>query len=76
MAFYSKIFQFFDVFSDELMHLTILKAGEIQKYESSSKTFNLYAPKCPNLRKILPHVFDLKMCRSLRNKQTLLYHSL
>ena len=46
------------------MYLTILKAGENQKYKFSTKIFNLYAPKCPNLSKMLPHVLDLKMCHN------------
>jgi hypothetical protein len=56
--------------------LTILKAGENEKYNFFSETFNLHDPKSPDFRKILPHVSDLKMLPSLRNKQKLLYHSL
>ena len=55
---------------------TILKAGENEKYNFVSETFNLHDPKCPNFRKILPYVLDLKMLPSLRNNQKLLYHSL
>ena len=35
--------------------LTILKAGEKEKYYFVSETFNLHDPKCPNFRKILPY---------------------
>ena len=56
--------------------LTILKAAENEKYNNFFETFNLHGPKCPNFRKILPHVLDLKMLPSLRNNQQLLYHSL
>ena len=31
--------------------LTILKAGENEKYKSSSETFNKLGPKCHNFRK-------------------------
>jgi hypothetical protein len=56
--------------------LTTLKAGENEKNNVVSETFNLHEPKCPNFRKILPYVVDLKMLSSLRKKQKLLYHSL
>ena len=56
--------------------LTILKAAENEKYNFCCETFNLHGLKCPNFRKILPHVLDLKMLPSLRNNQQLLYHSL
>ena len=56
--------------------LTILKAAENEKYNNFFETFNLHGPKCPNFRKILPHVLDLKMLPNLRNNQQLVYHSL
>ena len=55
--------------------LTILKAGENEKYNFVSETFNLHDPKCPNFRKILPHVINLKILHSLKNELVLLYHS-
>jgi hypothetical protein len=68
MAFWAKIYQFFNVFSAELMYLTVLKADKNQKYKFSTKTFNIYVPKCPNLSKLSPYGLDLKMYHSLRNK--------
>jgi hypothetical protein len=55
---------------------TILKVGENEKWKCASEIFNLHDPKCPNFRKFLPYVLDMKMLPSLRKKQKLLYHSL
>ena len=56
--------------------LTVSKAGENEKYNFVSETLNLHDPKCPNFRKSLPYVLDLKTLPSLRNNQKLLYRSL
>ena len=56
--------------------LTTLKAGENEKNNVVSETFNLHEPKCPNSRKVLPYVVDLKMLSSQRNNPKLLYHLL
>ena len=56
--------------------LTTFKAGKNENNNVVSETLNLHEPKCPNFRKILPYVLDLKMLPSLRNNQKLLYHSL
>ena len=49
MAFQAQIFHFFNAFSSGLEYLTILKTGKNQKYKFSTESFNLYAPKCPNV---------------------------
>jgi hypothetical protein len=60
------MFHIFNIFSAGSIYFTILKAGENQKYHFYSKTINLYAPKFPNVSKILPDVLGLWMHHSLK----------
>ena len=50
--------------------LTNFKAGENEQYTFLSKTFILHDPKCPKLKKMLPHILDL------RKNPKLMYHLL